>query len=177
MAGKTRLNPAHQVEIRLMQLSDLDQVMEVDQSSFTTPWTREAFYHELLHNHLAYYLVAELEGRVVGYCGTWVVPPEAHITNIAVHPQFRGKKIGEQLLRALMYLALYKGATRITLEVRVSNQVAQNLYHKLGFRIEGRRPKYYSDNQEDAFIMWANLDSLSQREVNDGSNQGEDDDD
>lgn len=175
MVGKTGVN-SDQLEIRFMQLSDLDQVVEVDHFSFTTPWTREAFYHELLHNRLAYYLVAELGERVVGYCGTWVVPPEAHVTNIAVHPQFRGQKIGEQLLRALMVVAWYKGASKMTLEVRVSNQVAQNLYHKLGFRIEGRRPKYYTDNQEDAFIMWASLEGLNQAEFNDQLNQGEADD-
>jgi ribosomal-protein-alanine N-acetyltransferase len=172
MVGKTTIKP-NEIEIRFMQVGDLEQVIEVDQASFTTPWSPDAFYHELLYNRLAFYLVAVIEGRVVGYCGTWIIVDEAHVTNIAVHPDFRGRKIGEQLLRSLKHLARFKGATKITLEVRVSNHVAQNLYHKLGFRIEGRRPGYYTDNQEDALIMWANLydeegnhNSLNQGEHN-----------
>ncbi|GGK26747.1 ribosomal-protein-alanine acetyltransferase [Caldalkalibacillus thermarum] len=149
---------ADTIQIRLMDLADIKQVLEVEQVSFRTPWTEEAFYNELTNNRFAYYMVAETENRVIGYCGVWVIVDEAHITNIAVHPDFRGRKVGERLLRSMMLLARLKGALKITLEVRVSNHVAQNLYRKLGFKITGQRKGYYTDNQEDALIMWADLE-------------------
>ncbi|MDQ0340443.1 ribosomal-protein-alanine N-acetyltransferase [Caldalkalibacillus uzonensis] len=147
-----------EIQIRLMDLEDIKQVLEVEKSSFTTPWTQEAFHNELINNRFAYYLVAETSKGVAGYCGVWVIADEAHITNIAVHPDFRGQKVGERLLRSIMLLARLKGALKMTLEVRVSNQVAQNLYRKLGFETTGRRKGYYTDNQEDALIMWADLE-------------------
>lgn len=147
-----------EVTYRLMTIEDLDQLMEVEHASFTTPWTKEAFYHELVHNQFAYYVVAVLKERIVGYCGVWVIMDEAHITNIAVHPDVRGHKIGEMLLRQVISLSMAYGATRMTLEVRVSNYVAQSLYKKLGFIETGIRKGYYTDNHEDALIMWVNLD-------------------
>lgn len=150
--------PGDEVTYRLMTVEDLDQLMEVEHASFTTPWTKEAFYHELMYNQFAHYVVAVWKGRVVGYCGVWVIMDEAHITNIAVHPDFRGKKIGEMLLRHVISLSMAYGATKMTLEVRVTNLVAQSLYKKLGFKETGIRKGYYSDNHEDALIMWVNLD-------------------
>jgi [ribosomal protein S18]-alanine N-acetyltransferase len=87
----------------------------------------------------------------------WVIIDEAHITNIAIDPEMRGRKLGERLLRQMMRIAWVKGAERITLEVRVSNRIAQNLYKKLGFAPHGIRKGYYSDNHEDALIMWSDL--------------------
>lgn len=92
-------------------------------------------------------------GRVVGYAGMWLVIDEAHITTIAVREGERGKGYGELLLESLVEAAAEMGADRVTLEVRVSNDVAQSLYTKYGFKREGVRPRYYSDNNEDAYIM------------------------
>jgi ribosomal-protein-alanine N-acetyltransferase len=145
------------ITFRFMREEDIDQVMNVEMQSFTLPWTREAFYNELHHNQYARYLVLEDGGKIAGYCGAWIVVDEAHITNIAVLPEYRGKKLGEALLMKMIELARSMGAIRMTLEVRVSNTVAQSLYKKFGFQIGGIRKNYYTDNQEDAYVMWVNL--------------------
>lgn len=140
-----------------MTLQDLDRIVEIEQLSFTLPWSRSSFYQELTNNPYARYIVMEHDGQIIGYCGMWLVIDEAHITNIAVLPQFRSKKLGEALMRQAMTLAREEGAQTMTLEVRVSNTVAQSLYRKLGFLNGGIRKRYYSDNQEDALVMWVKL--------------------
>ncbi|MCD8511841.1 MAG: ribosomal protein S18-alanine N-acetyltransferase [Bacillus sp. (in: Bacteria)] len=143
--------------IRFMEVDDLDQVMEVEHNAFTTPWSRGAFLNELTTNQFAYYLVAEVDERIVGYNGVWVIIDEAHITNIAVHSDFRRQGIGELLLEGAIKLAKELGAKKLTLEVRVSNYAAQSMYKKKGFQNGGIRKNYYTDNQEDAQIMWVKL--------------------
>jgi ribosomal-protein-alanine N-acetyltransferase len=91
---------------------------------------------------------------IVGFAGLWLMVDEAHVTTIATHPDYRGHGIGELLLSSLIDVAFEIGARVVTLEVRVSNSVAQNLYRKYGFREAGIRKRYYSDNHEDALIMW-----------------------
>ncbi|MFZ7947046.1 MULTISPECIES: ribosomal protein S18-alanine N-acetyltransferase [Bacillaceae] len=142
---------------RYMREEDIDQVLEVEHASFTTPWSREAFYNELYNNKFAVYIVLEEDGKIIGYCGTWVVIDEAHVTNVAILPEYRGKKLGEALMRKLIAVAREMGARTMTLEVRVTNHVAQSLYRKFGFQNGGIRKNYYSDNQEDAQIMWVSL--------------------
>lgn len=142
---------------RRMMLDDLDRIMEIEHSSFTLPWARDAFEAEITQNHFAKYLVAVLDDAVVGYAGVWVILDEGHVTNIAIHPDARGKKLGEALMLQLMATAIANGAERMTLEVRVSNEVAKRLYDKLGFVSHGIRKGYYTDNNEDAMIMWAEL--------------------
>ncbi len=137
-----------------MTVEDLDQVMAVEHTSFITPWSRAAFIGELTQNVFANYLVAKAGEQVVGYGGVWIVLDEAHVTNVAVHEAHRGQKIGERLMLALIQTARSKGARRMTLEVRSTNSVAQNLYQKLGFVARGVRRSYYSDTQEDAIVMW-----------------------
>ncbi|MGJ7036689.1 ribosomal protein S18-alanine N-acetyltransferase [Anoxybacillus eryuanensis] len=145
------------VFFRFMTLQDLDRIIEIEQRSFTLPWSRSSFYQELTNNPYARYIVMEYDGQIIGYCGMWLVMDEAHITNIAVLPEFRGKKLGEALMKQAMELARKEGAQTMTLEVRVSNIVAQSLYRKLGFLNGGIRKRYYSDNQEDALVMWVKL--------------------
>jgi [ribosomal protein S18]-alanine N-acetyltransferase len=145
------------IQFRFMTLNDIDAVLQVEHASFTVPWSREAFYNELVYNRYAKYIVMVHEGRIIGYAGMWVVIDEAHITNVAVLPEFRGKNLGEALMRKLMETAKQLGAVTMTLEVRVSNHVAQSLYRKLGFRNGGIRRHYYPDNLEDALVMWVNL--------------------
>lgn len=146
-----------QLTYRAMVEKDIDQIVKIENESFTTPWSRESFENELKKNQFALYTVLEDEDEVFGYCGVWIIVDEAHITNIALLPKYRGKKLGEALLRKVMESAREKGAKTMTLEVRVTNDIAQSLYRKLGFQNGGIRKNYYTDNQEDALVMWVNL--------------------
>lgn len=146
------------VTIREMTIEDVEQVYEIEKLSFTLPWTKDSFYYEMTTNENAFYMVAETERGIVGYCGMWLVLDEAHITNIAILPDERGKKLGERLMSAAMEAARERGAVLMTLEARVSNEPALNLYRKLGFKNGGIRKRYYTDNFEDAVVMWVNFD-------------------
>jgi ribosomal-protein-alanine N-acetyltransferase len=145
------------IVFRFMREEDIDQVLEIEHESFTTPWSREAFYNELNINKFAVYIVLEVDKKVVGYCGVWVVIDEAHVTNIAILPEYRGRKLGEALMQNLFDVARTMGAKSMTLEVRVTNYIAQSLYRKFGFQKGGLRKNYYTDNQEDALVMWVRL--------------------
>lgn len=134
--------------------NDVEEVLKIEKESFPTPWSRGAFIGELTQNPLALYLVGKFEGRLVCYAGAWLIHGEAHITNIAVAASERGKGCGEAMCRALLAAVYARGATKATLEVRLSNLPAQSLYQKLGFRAVGVRPGYYTDTNEDALIMW-----------------------
>ncbi|NLS44578.1 MAG: ribosomal protein S18-alanine N-acetyltransferase [Firmicutes bacterium] len=149
-----------EVEIIPMKRADLRAVIEIEKVSFSTPWSRYAFLAELYDNKRARYFVAKdkADGAVVGYVGVWLILGEAHITNIAVHPDFRKKGIGEKLLVTAIDYVESQGVNSITLEVRASNTVAQRLYRKTGFVSVGIRPGYYRDDGEDAVIMWRNPD-------------------
>lgn len=151
---------ASQVTTRDMVLNDVDKVVSIENQCFPTPWSPYAFCCEILDNTFANYLVlvnGENPEDILGYAGMWVILDEAHVTNIAIDPQYRGKRLGEFLLLSLIERALKKGATAITLEVRVSNASALKLYEKIGFTKEGIRKGYYQDNNEDAIIMWKKL--------------------
>lgn len=144
-------------EFRSMRVDDISTISEIEREAFPTPWSEGAFHNELTNNHFAHYLVMELDGQIVGYAGMWLIVDEAHITNIAVRQGYRGRKLGERLLTQMQAAAVFLGAERMTLEVRVTNYVAQRLYAKLGFIPGGLRKNYYTDNGEDALIMWAEL--------------------
>lgn len=118
------------LEFRLMQLNDIPDVLEIEHEAFTLPWTEEAFRNELTMNHFAKYMIMELDGQAIGYAGMWTIMDEAHITNIAIREAYRGRKLGDKLLDELMQTASYLGMERMTLEVRVTNQIAQGLYEK-----------------------------------------------
>ncbi|WP_342424311.1 ribosomal protein S18-alanine N-acetyltransferase [Paenibacillus sp. FSL E2-0178] len=154
---------------RLMRLEDIPEILVIEREAFTMPWTEEAFRNELSHNHFAKYMVMELSGHIIGYAGMWAIVDEAHVTNIALLEAYRGRKWGDRLLDELMKTAAYLGMKSITLEVRVSNEVAQNLYRKKGFRPAGTRKGYYSDNREDALIMWADLPEYGEQGLTEGS--------
>ncbi|WP_445493135.1 ribosomal protein S18-alanine N-acetyltransferase [Niallia sp. 03133] len=144
-------------DFRYMTVEDIEEVYKIETMSFTTPWSREAFYNELTQNRFATYVVIEHDNYLVGYCGVWIVVDEAHITNIAILQAYRGKKLGEKLLKKIMHEAKIKGAVTMTLEVRVSNKIAQNLYRKLNFQDGAIRKNYYTDNHEDALVMWVKI--------------------
>jgi ribosomal-protein-alanine N-acetyltransferase len=139
--------------IRPMRLDDLTAVQQIERSSFTTPWPAQAYRQEIETNRLAQYLVALIGDTIVAYGGLWLMVDEAHITTFAVHSRYRRRRIGEQLLLALLDLARARMAREATLEVRLSNLPARRLYEKYGFRPVGIRPRYYSDDHEDALIM------------------------
>ncbi|NLY75031.1 MAG: ribosomal protein S18-alanine N-acetyltransferase [Firmicutes bacterium] len=144
-----------QMKIAPMTLEDLDEVLEIEVQAFTTPWSRNSFLYELLENERAIYLTAKNEfDRVMGYVGMWVVFDEGHITNLAIHPQFRRCGVARRLMLELIAVAKGKEVRYLTLEVRRTNSAAQELYQKLGFVHMGVRRKYYLDNNEDALIMW-----------------------
>lgn len=140
-----------------MTLDDIDQILEIEQKSFPTPWSRKSFEHELTNNHFASYYVIENNEGVFGYCGIWFIMDEGHITNVAILPKYRGNKYGEALFSHMVNIAKAEGVKLMTLEVRVSNNVAQNMYRKYGMVPGGIRKNYYSDNGEDALVMWVNL--------------------
>jgi len=153
------------IVIEEMRLDDIDAVQEVERASFPVPWPANAFRHELTQNKNAHYIVAKEGEHIVGYAGLWLSLDEAHITTFAVLPQYRRRKIGERMLLSLFERAEKLGAEWLTLEVRASNLPAQRLYEKYGFRPAGVRRRYYSDNNEDAIIMWT--ERLRDRAVRD----------
>jgi ribosomal-protein-alanine N-acetyltransferase len=136
-----------------MRLEDVPAVHEIERLSFRTPWPAYAFEQELRGNRLARYVVARAGDAVVGFAGVWLMVDDAHVTTFGVHPDWRRQGIGRQLLVNLAELSVAIGARRMTLEVRASNQPAQALYRGFGFEIVGRRPRYYTDDGEDALIM------------------------
>ena len=138
--------------IRRMTAEDVDGVHAIEAATFARPWKREDFVKEMTQNACARYLVAEEDGRIVGFAGTWIVLDEAHVTNIAVTEERRGRGIGRKLTEALMRYAANLGVVYATLEVRRSNTAAQSLYKSLGFEYVGVRKRYYEDNGEDAFL-------------------------
>jgi ribosomal-protein-alanine N-acetyltransferase len=150
-------NPNQKLTFQQMAEDHLDEVMGIEALSFTSPWSRKAYLYELHNNDFAHYIVARLEDRIVGYAGMWVLMDESHITTVAVHPVCRGRGLGRSIMAEMMRRSLIMGVTRITLEVRSSNQPARSLYASLGFVEKGLRKKYYADNNEDAVVMWAEL--------------------
>lgn len=149
-------NMSH-ITFRKATLDDLDGIIKVELESFTLPWSREAFYNEFVNNQFAHYFVLEHNGNIIGYCGVWIVVDEAHITNVAISPEYRGLKLGKSMMKKMMEYARLHRAHSMTLEVRVTNHIAQSLYRKLGFQDGGIRKGYYTDNHEDALIMWVKL--------------------
>ena len=145
--------PPVRVLIEPMRIDDLPAVHAIELASFDAPWPPEAYRNDLETNRLAQYLVARIGDEIAAYGGMWLMVDEGHIITFAVHPTWRRQRIGERLLLAFLDLAADRGAHEATLEVRLSNLPARRLYEKYGFRPVGLRPRYYSDNGEDALIM------------------------
>ncbi|MGQ9909749.1 MAG: ribosomal protein S18-alanine N-acetyltransferase [Candidatus Flexifilum sp.] len=159
--------------LRYMRLADIPAVIAIDKQSFDPSWSEKSYAYEIAQSTYSHMLVLEQTARpqapkgwrrllrsgasggdlILGYGGLWNISDEGHISTIAVHPDHRGRGYGEILLMAMIQRAILLGAAYLILEVRVSNTVAQNLYHKHGFIIEERKPKYYQSNQEDAYAM------------------------
>lgn len=146
-------HPPLNLRISPMTLDDIPRVHEIERMSFPVPWPSYAFRQELETNRMAHYLVARTPEGIVAYGGIWLMVDEAHVTSFAVHPDQRRSGIGGRLMLDLMELSVHLGARVATLEVRLSNEPARLLYGRFGFRPVGVRPRYYSDNGEDALIM------------------------
>ena len=136
-----------------MEVADIPSVHRIERQSFPVPWPAYAFRQELEANRLARYLVVRYGDRVIAYAGLWLMVDEAHVTTFAVLPEWRRQGVGRRLMLALLESATKVRAETATLEVRISNVAARRLYEQFGFRPVGVRPRYYSDNGEDALIM------------------------
>jgi [ribosomal protein S18]-alanine N-acetyltransferase len=150
------------VLLRGMQITDVPRVMEIDRLSFSMPWPESSFKFELEKNDASRCWVAEVQGpdgksTILGMAVVWQLVDQAHIATFAVHPEYRGLGIGEDMLSFILRNAQVEGMRSATLEVRESNWIAQSLYRKFGFIVTGRRMKYYHDTMEDAWIMTTSL--------------------
>lgn len=157
------------VEITEMVVDDLEEVMAIERSSFITPWSEKMFRLELCLPE-AHNLVAKTEGEngreVVGYINFLIVIDEVHVRDIAIREDFRMRGIASKLIAEMIAISCPQEAVHATLEVRRNNTAARKLYEKFGFDVKGVRPLYYSDTQEDALIMWADLrESFKQTSV------------
>jgi ribosomal-protein-alanine N-acetyltransferase len=141
---------------RRVAFEDVPRMNEIEQRCFATPWSVRSLEEELCDNPYALYWGAYRAGVLVGYVGVWIVMDEAHMTNLAVHPDHRRRGIAKTLLEDIKRMARRAGARSMTLEVRESNAAARRLYASMGFVDAGRRARYYADNNEDAIIMWCN---------------------
>ena len=148
-------SPPRTLEIASMRVADIPDVLRVESMCFSTPWPRNAFHNELTENKLAHYYVGRFDDEIVAYGGLWVILEDAHITTVAVHPSHQGHQFGERILVRLLEESVERGACWVTLEVRESNSAAQALYKKYGFTVVNTRRGYYSDNDENALVMWA----------------------
>lgn len=156
------------VRIRKMREEDLDQAKAIDRMSFSLPWPDRSYEYEFYKNPLSLLWVAETIGQeenwlVVGTLVIWLIIDEAHIATIAVHPEYRNRGIAQQMLAKALIEVGQKGIRMATLEVRANNTIAQRLYKRFGFKIVGRRHRYYRDNNEDALIM--TVDHLNEKLV------------
>ena len=140
------------IAIREMEIDDLSQVMEIENATFAVPWPEMGYFSFLMREDTLF-LVAEEEGKILGYCGLLMVLDEGDITNVAVEKSRRGQGIGEALVRELAARAARRGIALLHLEVRQSNQAARGLYRKLGFLEDGLRKGYYEEPREDAVLM------------------------
>ena len=142
------------VIIRQAAPEDAADIYEIEQICFPDPWSMDSIRYELEENPRAFYVVALHNSKVVGYAGLWWVVDEGHITNVAVRPGYRNRKIGEGIIRTLIEHTVSEGILHHTLKVRESNEPAIRLYEKFGFEACGVRKGYYRFGGEDALIMW-----------------------
>ena len=147
---------------RLSSTEDLDGVLDIEDASFNNPTTREWYEEELKRPEVCFIFVLRTpEHRVAAFCAFWLVADQAHINNLAVLPELRGRGLGTQLLEAVVVEAAHLGAAVLTLEVRASNTAALKLYQRAGFKRVGERKNYYTKPVEDALVLSFMLHSAS----------------
>jgi ribosomal-protein-alanine N-acetyltransferase len=141
--------------IEPLTVHDIDDVLGIEEASFTNPWTRAMYVSELENRGVSFcFLARDSERRAVGFCSFWKVLDELHINNLAVLPDLRRTGIGSILLDFVLKKGSELGARRATLEVRRSNEAARLLYERFGFTVAGVRAAYYSKPVEDALVLW-----------------------
>ena len=145
------------ITLRPAASSDVRNISILEERVFPTPWSEESIRHDIEHNENALVAVAEWNGTFAGYLDVWQVVGEGQVNNFGVLPEFRDKGIGSQLMQYMMEWLLENGNLEISLEVRVSNEGAIRLYHRMGFRELGVRKNYYLDTGEDALLMSKSL--------------------
>lgn len=143
----------NRVKARRMTNEDLPRILELEKENFPTPWHKEHFEYELEENPFSRLFVFELDGSIIAYYGIWITFEECQITTIAVADEYKAKGYGNVMMEHLLHQAKEELCERISLEVRVSNERAQNLYRKYGFENISLRRGYYEDNHEDAYVM------------------------
>lgn len=153
LARSHETEPVHGLELTRMRRRHLRKVLSIEARVYPRPWSMSLFLSELAQKSTRTYLVARHDGDVIGYAGMMFTGKEAHVTNIAVDPDFHERKVGSRLLLTLVTEALARGADNISLEVRVSNGAAQSMYRKFGFDVGGVRKGYYIETNEDALVM------------------------
>ena len=159
-----------QLVLELMREADISTVQEIEREIFATPWPRNAYYRELASRSSAHYVILRQEGNVekpesfraseldpsiIGYGGMWRMYDEAHVTTIGVRRDLQHRGYGRALFAGLVQAAYDMGAKWVTLEVRTTNENAMRMYEAFGFKVIGRRKGYYTDNGEDAIVMWS----------------------
>jgi ribosomal-protein-alanine N-acetyltransferase len=144
-----------EIELTRMRRRHLRRVLAIEGRVYPRPWTASLFLSELTQRNTRTYIVARYNGEVVGYAGMMFLGFEAHVTNIAVDPDVHSLKIGSRMLLTLITEAIARGSDRVSLEVRISNEIAQSMYRKFGFEIESTRKGYYIETNEDAYFMVA----------------------
>lgn len=143
---------SHNLVMEKMKEEDLDQVMEIEKKSFSDPWNK-SFFSQDIDNQSALPLVAKVDDKIIGYVCLWKILDEIQISNIAVCPERRRRGIGEEMMQRILKMTKEQDYRRISLDVRISNKAAINLYQKFGFGEAGRRKNYYRHPQEDALIL------------------------
>lgn len=149
-------NAIEHVSVRFMEERDIEQILLIEQRSFPTPWTSNAYLSELQNKFARYFVLLDQE-LVVGYAGMWLFAGESHITTIAIHPDYRSRGYGRFLMVTLIEYSMKHDVHTMILEARVSNSVAIRLYHSLGFKRIGMRSNYYKEAREDAIVMLRHL--------------------
>jgi ribosomal-protein-alanine N-acetyltransferase len=159
-----------QLVLELMREADISTVQEIEREIFATPWPRNAYYRELASRSSAHYMILRQEGNlekpatfkgsdldpsIIGYGGMWRMYDEAHVTTIGVRRDMQHRGYGRALFAGLVQAAYDMGAKWVTLEVRTTNENAMRMYEAFGFKVIGRRKGYYTDNGEDAIVMWS----------------------
>jgi [ribosomal protein S18]-alanine N-acetyltransferase len=148
------------VTLDLMGKKDLPEILAIEKESFASPWSEGMFKDELQVAHsqcLVARLSANKKSIIGGYLIFWIVADEAHLHNLAVKKEFRRQGLAQGFMDVMKEMSRQAGVKAQTLEVRESNEEAIKLYRKCGFVVKGRRPLYYTDTQEDALIMWADI--------------------
>jgi ribosomal-protein-alanine N-acetyltransferase len=141
------------IELTRMRRRHLRKILQIEAQVYPRPWSGALFLSEMSQKSTRTYLVARHHNEVVGYAGMMFAPDEAHVTNIAVDPEYHGRKVGSHLLIALITEAMARAKSTVSLEVRVSNLAAQEMYRKFGFTVVGVRKGYYVETKEDALVM------------------------